>query len=155
VSIFAPCRLGLAIESGDLMQIAGFTFSVGEIDGFRFIEAVFPESIDPSRVWAAASSYPTMWDEPRPTVTLNDVSNLGELEPEPRRVLRWVLQQNSLRAQLVATSWVTRGNERAREQIAEVLGEVGRPVDTIFELRDQALEHIAREIRRWREATGG
>lgn len=131
------------------MQIAGFTFAVSELEGYRFIETIFPSVFDRQRLWAAAASYPTIWDEVRPTVTLNDVSEMGELDDEAHKVLRWVLQQNMIRARLLATSWVTGGNERSREQIAEVLVDVGRRTDTIFESRDEALDYLHRKIRDW------
>ena len=133
------------------MQIAGFTFAVGELDGFRFIETVFPSVFDQRRLWAAASSYPTLWDENLPTVTLNDVTHMGEMDAEASKVLKWVLQQNQIRARLVATSWVTGENARAREQIAEILNEVGRPADTLFEERDEAIAFLRDRIRAWRE----
>ena len=131
------------------MQIAGFTFLVSELEGYRFIETVFPDTFDRKRLWAAASSYPTLWDEGRPTVTLNDVTQMGDLDSEARRVLKWVLQQNMIRAQLLATSWVTGSNESAREQIAEVLRDVGRQTDTLFAGRDEALSYLRRKIREW------
>lgn len=129
------------------MQIAGFTFFVSEFEGYRFIETVFPDTFDQKRLWAAASSYPTLWDEGRPTVTLNDVTQMGDLDGEARRVLKWVLQQNMIRAQLLATSWVTGSNESAREQIAQVLRDVGRQTDTLFEKREEALDYLRRKIR--------
>jgi hypothetical protein len=129
------------------MQIAGFTFLVSEFEGYRFIETIFPDAFDQKRLWAAASSYPTLWDESRPTVTLNDVTNMGDLDGEARRVLKWVLQQNMIRAQLLATSWVTGSNDRARDQIAEVLLDVGRQTDTLFESREEALAYLRRRIR--------
>jgi hypothetical protein len=131
------------------MQIAGFTFLVSELEGYRFIETVFPDTFDRKRLWAAASSYPTLWDETRPTVTLNDVTQMGELDEEARKVLKWVLQQNMIRAQLLATSWVTGSNDRAREQIAEVLRDVGRETDTLFVERGEALAYLRRKIRDW------
>jgi hypothetical protein len=135
------------------MHIAGFTFAVSEIDGFRFIETIFPAVFDQRRLWAAASSYPTLWDENLPTVTLNDVEHMGEMDAEASKVLKWVLQQNQIRARLVATSWVTGGNVRAREQILEVLRDVGRPVDTVFEQREEAIAFLRARIREWREQT--
>jgi hypothetical protein len=133
------------------MQIAGITFIVGELEGFRFIETIFPESLDRTRLWAAASSYPTMWDEAKATVTLNDVSQMGRLSIEATGVLRWVLQQNSLRALIIGTSWVTGSNDGAREQITGVLRDVGRSDETIFRQRDEAIAHLRREIARWTE----
>jgi len=133
------------------MQIAGITFIVGELEGFRFIETIFPESLDRTRLWAAASSYPTMWDEAKATVTLNDVSQMGRLSIEATGVLRWVLQQNSLRALIIGTSWVTGSNDGAREQITGVLRDVGRSDETIFQQRDEAIAHLRREIARWTE----
>src|SRR3569832_1489323 len=120
------------------MQIAGFTFTVGELEGHRFIESVFPSSYDQKRLWAVASSYPTLWDETKTTVTLNDVRAMGALDAEAHKVLRWVLQQNMIRARLLATSWVIGDNERAGEQIREVLLEVGRPAANLFATRDEA-----------------
>ncbi len=135
------------------MQIAGFTFIVGDLDGYRFIETVFPAVFDRTRLWAAASSYPTFWDELHPTVTLNDIRAMGELDAEPQRVLRWVLQQNMVRARLLATSWVTGGNPLARSQIEAILREVGRPTNTVFESRDEAMDHLRAEIAAWRTST--
>jgi hypothetical protein len=66
-----------------------------------------------------------------------------------QKVLKWVLQQNMMRARLLATSWVTGSNARASEQIAAVLREVGRPTDTIFEGREEALAYLCRKIRDW------
>lgn len=131
------------------MQIAGFTFAVSELDGYRFIETVFPAVFDRQRLWAAASSYPTLWDEARPTVTLNDVTLMGELDAEALRVLKWVLQQNTIHARLLATSWVTGGNERSREQIVAVLCDVGRQTDNLFETREDALAYLHLQIREW------
>lgn len=136
------------------MQIAGFTFTVSELDGYRFIESVFPTTFDQKRLWAAASSYPTLWDEKKPTVTLNLVGQMGDLDDEARKVLRWVLQQNQIRAQLVATSWVTEGNTRVQAQIEAVLNEVGRPSNNIFETRDAAIEYLRTKIRQWELAQG-
>ena len=136
---------------GPGMHIAGFTFTVSELDGFRFIETVFPGVFDQRRLWAAASSYPTLWDENLPTVTLNDVAHMGELDAEASKVLKWVLQQNQIRARLVATSWVTGGNAHAREQILTILRDVGRPTDTIFDRREDAVEFLREQIREWRE----
>jgi hypothetical protein len=129
------------------MQIAGFTFTIGELDGYRFIESVFPSAFDQKRLWAAASSYPTLWDETKATVTLNDVTAMGDLDAEAHKVLRWVLQQNMIRARLLATSWVIGENERAREQIREVLVEVGRPADNLFATREDALAFLRERIR--------
>jgi hypothetical protein len=72
---------------------------------------------------------------------------MGDLDGEARRVLKWVLQQNMIRAQLLATSWVTGSNDRARGQIAEVLLDVGRQTDTLFESREEALAYLRRKIR--------
>jgi hypothetical protein len=72
---------------------------------------------------------------------------MGDLDGEARRVLKWVLQQNMIRAQLLATSWVTGSNDRARDQIAEVLLDVGRQTDTLFESREEALAYLRRRIR--------
>jgi hypothetical protein len=131
------------------MQIAGFSFTIGELDGYRFIESVFPSVFDQKRLWAAASSYPTLWDETKTTVTLNDVTAMGDLDAEAHKVLRWVLQQNMIRARLLATSWVIGDNERAGEQIREVLVEVGRPADNLFATRDEALAFLRERIRTW------
>ena len=76
---------------GTGMHIAGFTFTVSELDGFRFIETVFPSVFDRRRLWAAASSYPTLWDENLPTVTLNDVEHMGELDAEASKNLGGIL----------------------------------------------------------------
>ena len=134
------------------MEVAGFTFTIGELDGCRLIESVFPHSIDKSRVWTVASSYPTLWDESRPTVTMNDVTQLGPLSDEARGVLKWVLQQNMRRATLVATSWVTGGDEQVRERICSVLTEVGRPTETVFATREEAIEYLRERIRASRDA---
>jgi hypothetical protein len=131
------------------MHIAGFTFAVGELEGYRFIETIFPATFDESRLWAAASSYPTLWDEALPTVTLNDVTQMGQLGSEAQKVLRWVLQQNTIRARLLATSWVVGDNARGRSEIETVLRDVGRPLDTIFETRDEALAYLCQRIREW------
>ena len=136
------------------MQIAGFTFTVSDLEGYRFIESVFPTVFDHRRLWAAASSYPTLWDEHRPTVTLNDVSHMGDLDGEARKVLKWVLQQNAIRARLLATSWVTGGDERIRSQIASVLVEVGRATDTIFDTREEAIAYLRDAIRKWEAEQG-
>lgn len=133
------------------MHIAGFTFAVSELDGYRFIETVFPSVFDQRRLWAAASSYPTLWNENLPTVTLNDVANMGELDAEASKVLKWVLQQNQIRARLIATSWVTNGNLHSREQIATILHEVGRATDTIFDERTDALAYLRQQIRQWED----
>lgn len=131
------------------MQIAGFIFTVSELEGYRFIETVFPEEFDRSRLWAAASSYPTLWDESRPTVTLNDIRKMPELDDEARRVLRWVLQQNQIRARLLATSWVAGTNDAGRQQIEQILTSVGRPISTVFATRAEALTHLREAIREW------
>lgn len=151
MSIFRPERAPVRGTLGQsvAMEIAGFTFTVGDLDGFRFVESVFPEHVDPTRIWAAAASYPTMWDEGRPTVTLNDVTRLGPVDAEAERVLCWVLQQNSLRAGLVASAWVTGDNATARERISRVLVEAGRSAETVFATRDEALAHVRLEILRW------
>lgn len=133
------------------MQIAGFIFTVSELEGYRFIETVFPAEFDRDRLWAAASSYPTLWDESRPTVTLNDIRLMPEMDDEARRVLRWVLQQNQIRARLLATSWVTGDNQVARQQIESVLTSVGRPVTTVFNTRAEALTHLRGAIREWQD----
>lgn len=133
------------------MDIAGFSFMVSQLDGYRFIESRFPSSFDQQRLWAAAASYPMLWEEKVATVTLNDVSEMGDLAGEAPTVLAWVLRQNQLRAQIVATSWVVGANRRAGEQIREVLLAVGRPTDTIFETRDEAIAFLRARIRAFRE----
>ncbi|MBK6316832.1 MAG: hypothetical protein IPF53_21730 [Blastocatellia bacterium] len=129
------------------MEIAGFNFVIGQLDGCRLIESVFPAVFDQHRLWAVAASYPLLWEEQIPTVTINDVSGMGELDGEAPKVLAWILQQNQLRAQIVATSWVIGANVRAGEQIRDVLLEVGRPTDTIFATVDEAKVYLRDRIR--------
>lgn len=129
------------------MEIAGFNFTVGELDGCRLIESVFPAVFDQKRLWAVAASYPLLWEETIPTVTLNDVSGMGELDGEAPSVLAWILQQNQLRAQIVATSWVIGANVRAGDQIRRVLVEVGRPTDNVFTTRAEAQAFLRDRIR--------
>lgn len=136
------------------MEIAGFNFAIGQIDGCRLIESVFPSVFDQQRLWAVAASYPLLWEEQIPTVTLNDVSGMGELEGEAPRVLAWILQQNQVRAQIVATSWVIGTNIRAGEQIRAVLEEVGRPTDNIFTTPEEAKAFLQDRIRVRREMPG-
>src|SRR4051812_28909815 len=112
--------------SGGCMEIAGFQFNTSDLDGYRLIESVFPDTIDKSRLWSVASSYPTLWDEKKPTVTINDLTAMKLFGTEELGVLKWVLQQNDVRAQLLATSWVTGPNGALAEQVRAVLGEVGR-----------------------------
>lgn len=137
------------------MEIAGFSFSIGELDGCRLIESTFPAVFDQQRLWAAAASYPLLWEESIPTVTLNDVSNMGELDGEAPAVLAWTLRQNQLRAQIVATSWVIGTNLRAGEQIRDVLVQVGRPTNNVFTTRQEATSFLMDRIRARRESTGG
>jgi hypothetical protein len=126
------------------MEIAGFVIEVGELDGTRLIRTVFPTVFDSRRLWAAASSYPTLWDEENPTVTINDISMMGDFEesPEARNVVKWVLEQNQKRARLVATSWVYGDNDRAAAQIRSLLEEVGRSTGNLFARDDEALQYI-------------
>lgn len=133
------------------MEIAGFNFTIGQLDGYRLIESVFPAVFDQHRLWAVAASYPLLWEEQIPTVTINDVSGMGELDGEAPKVLAWILQQNQLRAQIVATSWVIGTNVRAGEQIRAVLLEVGRPTDTIFTTLDEAKAYLSDRIRAKRD----
>ena len=133
------------------MEIAGFNFTIGQLDGCRLIESVFPAVFDQQRLWAVAASYPLLWEEQIPTVTMNDVSGMGELDGEAPTVLAWILRQNQLRAQIVATSWVIGTNLRAGDQIRAVLREVGRPTDNVFTTRDEAMAFLRDRIRVRRE----
>ena len=129
------------------MEIAGFNFITGQLDGCRLIESIFPAVFDHQRLWAVAASYPLLWEEQLTTVTLNDVSQMGELGGDAPKILAWILQQNQLRVEIVSTSWVVGTNTRAEEQIRSVLDAVGRPTRNIFTTRDEAITFLRERIR--------
>ena len=132
------------------MEIAGFVFTVDEIDGVRIIEASYPPTVDVTRLSTVIAYYFDLWDEDVPTVSLVDLSRVAAFGEEVREVLKSVIQRTVLQPSFIGAAWYTRDNRAIFDEIRRLRVEAGRTTDDVFETRDEAVSYVGDLVAAWR-----
>jgi hypothetical protein len=136
------------------MDSAGFEYFIQELDGYNLVVSLCPEVIDERKLAITTSVYYGLIEESdtHPFVCMTDVSRIRELADTARDVLMFILRRNMARPGYLCSAWVVGTNAYIDGRIRDVLTAAGRPTDTIFETRDQALDYLRGRIRTARDA---
>lgn len=132
------------------IDVAGFRLLVSDIEGVRAIETRYPPIIDVTKLSTVIAAFYDLWDDDAPTINLTDVEQLERLSNQARAVLKSVVTRTIGQDTFVASAWICGANLDVKGEIVAILREAGRPGDSVFASRDEALEYLRACIVEWR-----
>jgi hypothetical protein len=121
-------------------------YEIGELDGCRLVEVIYPRSIDLSKLSTSTAQYVAVWELDVPTVFLNDFVRTDIVDEARANVFVSLLRRNDTRPRFWGSAFVVGSNDAVARQMLELLELAGRPSDCVYATRDEAIAALRRQI---------
>jgi hypothetical protein len=121
-------------------------YEIGELDGCRLVEVIYPTSIDLSKLSTATAKYVALWEVDVPTVFLNDFVRTDVVDEARANVFLSLLRRNDTRPNFWGSTFVVGGNDALARQVYELLEAAERRSDCVYTTRDEAVDALRQMI---------
>ena len=125
-----------------ILRVEGFEFRVGELDGYRLIDVVFPPRPVSSRLAMCIEPFFSLWDDDEKTVQILDVSQCEGLDETAHEYFKLTIRRTIHQPGYTASAWVVGDNAQMADDLERLLFDAMSMVQGVFKTRAEAVEFV-------------